>query len=207
MTPAEVAEFERRLADGGVGLFPADTVYGLAVHAESPQAVERLYELKGRRGDRPAAVMFCRLERALAALPELAPRTLGAVKRLLPGAVTLLIPNPDRLFPLACGPAPEVLGLRVPELSGALAPLSAVSLPLLQSSANPSGGPDARRLADVDAGIRAGVDVALDGGELLGTPSTVVDLTRYEEDGEFALEREGALPRDRIEAVLYRGSG
>ena len=143
---------------------------------------------------------------ALAALPELAPRTLGAVERLLPGAVTLLLPNPDRLFPLACGPEPEVLGVRVPELAGALAPLGAVSLPLLQSSANPSGGPDARRLADVDAGIRAGVDVALDGGELPGTPSTVIDLTRYEEDGEFRLEREGALPRDRIEAVLYGGS-
>ena len=181
--------FEECVARGGVALFPADTVYGLATGAESESGVRRLYEIKGRPQDRPAAVMFFRLDDALTALPQLGPRTRGALERLLPGPVTLLLPNPERLFPLACGPAPERLGLRVPDVPA----LADVRTPVLQSSANPSGGADARRLEDVDPHIREQVDLELDGGELPGTPSTVVHLTRYEETGEYAVLREGAL--------------
>jgi L-threonylcarbamoyladenylate synthase len=202
VTPDEVRTFERCIAVGGVALFPADTVYGLATEPDSADGVERLYRLKGRRPDRPAAVMFFSLELALSALPELGERTRAALGRLLPGGLTLLVPNPARRFPLACGPEPERLGLRVPSLGGALAPLAAARWPVLQSSANPSGGPDARRLADVDARIRAEVDLQLDGGELPGTASTVVDLTRYETSGEHAILREGAVPAAVVAARL-----
>jgi len=201
VTPDDVETFERCIAVGGVALFPADTVYGLATEPDSAEGVERLYALKGRRPDKPAAVMFFRLELALAALPELAGSTRDAIERLLPGGLTLLLPNPARRYPLACAGAPEVIGLRVPALTGALTPLTAVSWPVLQSSANLSGGPDPRRVAEVEATIRAGVDLVLDGGELPGTPSTVVDLTAFEQ-GEFEILREGAVPSSRVEAVL-----
>ena len=189
-------------AGGGVALFPADTVYGLATDAESRQGVRRLYALKGRDADRPAAVMFFDLERALAVLPELGARTRAALERLLPGALTVLLPNPGRRYPLACGPEPDRLGLRVPELPARLAALDAVSRPVLQSSANPSGGPDPRRLGDVDERIRRGVDLELDGGELPGVASTVLDLTRYEQEGAHAVLREGAVPAERLRAAL-----
>jgi L-threonylcarbamoyladenylate synthase len=193
--------FERCISVGGVALFPADTVYGLATEPDSRDGVYRLYRLKGRDPRRPAAVMFFRLELALEALRELGPRTRRAVDRLLPGAVTLLLPNPARRFPLACGPQPERLGLRVPLLEGRLAPLVAVDWPVLQSSANPSGGADPRRLEEVAESIRSGVDLQLDGGELPGTPSTVVDLTRYEDTGEHSVLREGAVPGARVAAA------
>ncbi len=199
MTHEEVETFERCISVGGVALFPADTVYGLATEPDSREGVDRIYRLKGRATDMPAAVMFFDLALALAALPELGPRTREAVERLLPAALTLLVPNPARRFPLACGPEPERLGVRVPLLEGELAPLSAVSWPVLQSSANRSGGPDAARLADVDEELRAGVDLILDGGELPGTASTVVDLTSYEQDGSWEVARAGAVP---LEAVL-----
>jgi L-threonylcarbamoyladenylate synthase len=204
MTKEEVETFERCIAVGGVVLFPADTVYGLAADPESREAVERLYRLKGRRPDRPAAVMFFRPELALEALPELPSRTRGAMERLLPGGVTLLLPNPRRRFPLACGPNPDVLGIRVPELDG---PLAEMSRPVLQSSANRSGEPEARRLEDVDAGVRKGVDLILDGGELPGTPSTVVDLTSYHEDGRFEIRRAGAVSAQDIRNALVRSTG
>ncbi len=73
---------------------------------------------------------------------------------------------------------------------------------MLQSSANRAGGADARRLEEVDDRIRAGVDLVLDGGELPGTPSTVVDLTAYERDGSFAVVREGALPAEAVGDML-----
>jgi L-threonylcarbamoyladenylate synthase len=198
VTPEDVESFERCISAGGVAVFPADTVYGLATDPASKEGVERLYRLKGRAPDKPAALMFFRLDSALAALPELGMHTREAVERLLPGAITLLLPNPARRFQLACGPEPERLGLRVPLLEGELEPLSAVERPVLQSSANPSGQPDARRLADVDESVRAGADLALDGGELPGTPSTVIDLSGYEEDGDWSVIRAGAVPREAV---------
>ncbi len=198
----DVETFERCISVGGVALFPADTVYGLATEPESREGVHRLYRLKGRSPDRPAAVMFFRLERALEALPELGETTRGALERLLPGPVTLLVPNPAGRYPLACGPEPERLGVRVPVLRGPLEPLAAASWPVLQSSANPSGGPDPRRIDEVDERIRAGVDLALDGGDLPGTASTVVDLTAYEEEGKYVVVRQGALPSEEVTKTL-----
>jgi L-threonylcarbamoyladenylate synthase len=202
LSPEDVATFERCIAVGGVALFPADTVYGLATEPDSREGVERLYRIKGRKPDRPAAVMFFDLDLALEALPELGERTRTALRRLLPGAVTVVLPNPARRYPLACGPVPERIGLRVPRLTGALAPLATARWPVLQSSANPSGGADARSLAEVDGGIRARVDMQLDGGELPGTPSTVVDLGDYEASGDYRVLREGAVPAVQIAALL-----
>jgi L-threonylcarbamoyladenylate synthase len=146
--------------------------------------------------------MFFRLELALAALPELGERTRAALGRILPGPVTAVLPNPERRYPLACAGDPERLGLRVPALGGALAPLAEVRWPVLQSSANPSGGRDASRLDAVDPGIRTAVDLVLDGGELPGTPSTVVSLIGFEEDGSYEVLREGALETSALEAML-----
>lgn len=186
--------FEECIERGGIVLFPADTVYGLACDPKSSAAVDRLYRIKGRPALRPAAVMFFGLGDALAALPELGPRTHEALERLLPGPVTVILPNPQERFPLACGPTPERLGLRVAEVEA----VGEVRRPVLQSSANPSGGDDARRLEDVDERIRREVDLAIDGGELPGAPSTVIDLTSYEESGEHMIAREGAVRADEI---------
>jgi L-threonylcarbamoyladenylate synthase len=203
LQPADADALQRCLAAGGVAVFPADTVYGLACDPESPRAVERLYELKGRPADKPAAVLFFALEAALAALDGLGPRSRAAVRALLPGGLTLLLPNPARRFALACGPDPATLGLRVPALTPALAALDGVTAPLLQSSANIAGGPDARTLAAVPESIRAAADLVLDGGELPGTPSTVVDLRAFEDTGAWSVVRPGAVD----EAVLCTALG
>jgi L-threonylcarbamoyladenylate synthase len=194
----DATAFEHTIAAGGVAVFPADTVYGLACAPDDPAAVERLYALKGRAPDKPAAVMFFDRDRALAAFPELPPRTRAALERLLPNSVTLLLPNPRRRYPLACGPDPGTLGLRVPDIPA----LASVGRPVLQSSANHAGAPDARRLGDVPADIRTGADLVLDGGELPGTPSTVIDLRRYERTGEWSVVRSGAVAPAAIATVL-----
>jgi L-threonylcarbamoyladenylate synthase len=183
---AQLHPFAECIAGGGVVVFPADTVYGLACDPENPAAVARLYELKGRPPDKPAAVMFFSVD----ALPPLGPRTRALAERLLPGAVTLLVPS-DR-YPLAGGAG--TLGLRVPDLPA----LAGVRVPVLQSSANLTGGPDARRLDEVPESIRTGADLVIDGGQLAGTPSTVVDLRDYETSGALTIVRQGAVP----EAVI-----
>jgi L-threonylcarbamoyladenylate synthase len=202
LAPGVASTFDGTLADGGVVVFPADTVYGLAADPESPAAVRRLCDLKRRDPAQPSAVMFFALPFALRASPDLGPRTRAAFERLLPGPLTLVVANPAGRYPLACGPDPSRLGVRVPALDGALAPLTAVTRPVLQSSANVHGGPDPRRLADVPEEIRDGADLVLDGGELPGVASTVVDLSRYDGDGGYTVLREGAVSAAELAQIL-----
>ena len=202
VTADGVQTFARCIAVGGVALFPADTVYGLATEPDSREGIARLYRLKGRRPDRPAAVMFFDKDIALEALPELPTETREAAEQLLPGGVTLLLPNEAHRFPLACEPNRDVLGLRVPRLSETLAPLKTMRWPVLQSSANRSGEADAKRVTDVHEHIRAGVDLILDGGELPGTPSSVVDLSGYHQNGRWDIVREGAVSVEAIRDAL-----
>jgi tRNA threonylcarbamoyl adenosine modification protein (Sua5/YciO/YrdC/YwlC family) len=185
---------------GGIAVFPADTVYGLACDVQDRVAVERLYRLKARRMDKPSAVMFFDLELALAALAELGPRTIGALERLLPGPLTLLLPNPEARFALACGADPGTLGLRVPIVPA----LAGAKWPVLQSSANRAGGPDPRGLDEVPASIRRAADLVLDGGVLPGTPSTVVDLRNYERDNSWSIVRPGIAGETEVAAALER---
>jgi L-threonylcarbamoyladenylate synthase len=192
------ADFERCLSVGGVAVFPADTVYGLACDPANRFAVERLYTLKRRSLEKPSAVMFFDVELAVSVLEELGRRTSVALLRLLPGGVTVLLANPAGRFPLACGADPATLGLRVPQAPA----LSGVRWPVLQSSANRAGGPDPRRLDDVPDLIRRAADLVIDGGELPGTPSTVVDLRRYEASGEWSVVRRGAVGEDALAAAL-----
>jgi len=189
---------ERCLDVGGVAVFPADTVYGLACDPANRFAVERLYLLKRRPLSKPSAVMFFDVELALQALPELGERTRAAITRLLPGAVTVLVPNPGRRFGLACGDDPLTLGLRVPAIDA----LREVRRPVLQSSANRAGGPDPRRLDEVPELLRAAADLVIDGGELPGTPSTVLDLSRYEEHGAWSVVRPGAVSHEQLADAL-----
>jgi L-threonylcarbamoyladenylate synthase len=201
----DVARLRDCIAGGGVAVFPADTVYGLGCDPDNESAVRRLYELKGRPATRPAAVMFFALDPVLRALPELAARERAALQALLPGPLTLLLPNRERRYPLAAGPDPnalDTLGLRVPRLADRSAALGAFAGPLLQSSANRSGEPDCRRLADVPSEIRARADLVLDGGELPGVASTVLDLRDYEDRGEWRIVRAGPVGEAELGRLL-----
>jgi L-threonylcarbamoyladenylate synthase len=207
LDPKDAARLKECLAGDGVAVIPTDTVYGLACNPESAKAMHRVYELKQRPPALPAAVMHFALEPALESLTELGPRTQTALGALLPGPATLLLANPNRRFPLACDPAGTgsgLLGLRVPAFCGPLRALDAVRLPAAQSSANLSGSPAPRHLRDVPIELRRGADLVLDGGELPGVASTVIDLSEYEQRGAWRVVREGPLGRSALERLLDR---
>lgn len=165
-------------------LLPTDTVYGLCADASSQEAVRGLYRLKGRKELQPTALIAASAEALHEALPE------ARGMPLLPGPFTLILPNPERRLPWLTGDRPETIGVRIPDLAGeARDVLDDVGV-VAATSANLPGGPDPRRLEDVPAQIRRGVAAEIDGGELPGTPSTVIDLT----GDEPAVVREGAVP-------------
>lgn len=203
LTSEDAEELSNCVARGGVAVFPTDTVYGVCCDPEDPAAAQRLYELKGRPSRRPAAVMFFSLGPALRALGDrLALAERRALQALLPGPVTLLLENRSGQFAAACRSDPSTLGLRVPWLPESLQALCAISDPVMQTSANLSGEPDARALEDVPAELREGADLALDGGTLPGVASTVIDLRDYAATGQWHVLREGALATEVVRELL-----
>lgn len=198
----DATRLQQCMEGDGVAVFPSDTVYGVCCDPDSESAAERLYELKGRPPARPAAVMFFTLEHALASLPELPATERKVLEALLPGPLTLLVENRSRRFQAACRTDPDTLGLRVPSLPESLKALAKVTVPMMQSSANLSGEEDARSLKQVPLSLREGADLVLDGGELPGRASTVIDLRGYAADGSWHLLREGALSRAEVAGML-----
>lgn len=195
-------ELERCVTGGGVAIFPADTLYGLGCDPSSQSAIGRINSLKGRDQGKPAAVMFFGPLAMRELLSTLGPRTREALGALLPGPVTLVVHNPQGLYPLAGREHPERLGVRLIE-----GPLSGATCAILQTSANPAGGPAPSRFGDLDPEILEGADLAIDGGELGGEPSTVVDLTALDPDGSWSVLREGAASRARVGAALGESPG
>jgi L-threonylcarbamoyladenylate synthase len=188
---------DRCIAAGGVALFPADTLYGLACDPQNAAAIERIHALKGRDEGKPSAVMFFSPLAMRELVATLGSRTRDALGALLPGPVTLVVHNPERRYPLACREDPERLGLRL--IDG---PLAGAASAVFQTSANRSGEPAPHRFEDIDSEILAGVDVAIDGGELRGQASTVVDVSGIESGEGWAMLRDGALPRAELERML-----
>ncbi len=190
-------ELERVVGEGGVALFPADGLYGLACDPLNPDAIERIHELKGRDDGKPSAVMYFTPLVMRELLGDFGPRTSEAAGRLLPGPVTIVVANPAHRYPLASRDDPGRLGVRL--IGG---PLAGARVPVFQTSANLSGTSAPSRFGDVDDAILAGADLAIDGGQLGGRPSTVVDLSEVDTGGDWAVLREGALDRVELERIL-----
>ena len=188
---------ERTIAGGGVAVFPADGVYGLACDPLDAGAVARIHELKGRDEGKSSAVMYFSPLAMRELVSGLGPRAAAALAALLPGPVTLILANPERRYPLACRQDPERLGVRL--IAG---PLAGAMCPVFQTSANRSGEPAASRFEEIPDSIVAGADLAIDGGHLGGLPSTVVDLGEVDEGGGWTVLREGALSPGDLAAAL-----
>ncbi len=109
------------LEAGQLVIIPTDTVYGLASAASSPAACARLSEAKGRSAEQPIAVLFGSLERLIEVVEPGDAVVCERLARLLPGAVTAVVPNPHRRFPWLCGNTVDRIGVRVPRLAEELA--------------------------------------------------------------------------------------
>ena len=177
---------------GRLAIVPTDTVYGLATTPYDEDAVRGLYLAKGRVEQQPTALVVRDIELLLECLPELEGVTERVARVLLPGAYTLILPNPGRRFPWLAGSRPQTLGVRIPELAGPARHVLDRAGALVATSANLPGGPDPHTLGDVPERLRAAAAAVVDGGELPGTPSTVLDLT----GDEPVVIREGAVPAD-----------
>ncbi len=189
------------IREGGLAVIPVDTVYGLVATPYREEPVRRLSELKRRSPEQPFAIASASLDWLLECVPELRGRSAVVARALLPGPFTLVLPNPARRFPWLGGKRTDTIGVRVPLVSGpgreVLEKVGAVAA----TSANLHGSVDPRRVEDIPDEMRTAAAV-VDGGDLPGLPSTVIDLT----GPEAVVLREGAVSRAdalaRVEAAL-----
>jgi L-threonylcarbamoyladenylate synthase len=187
---SSVGEAVEALRAGRLAVVPTDTVYGLAATPYRVAPALELYRLKGRPATQPTALLAPDLDMLFECVPELRGRSGTIARALLPGPYTLVLPNPAKRFAWLCGETPEAIGVRVPDLAaGPGRDVLVRAGALVATSANLAGGPEPRRLADVPEAIRAAC-VLVDGGELPGTSSTVLDFT----GAEPRVLREGAAP-------------
>jgi L-threonylcarbamoyladenylate synthase len=191
------AALERYVGDGRIAIFPADTLYGLGCDPLNGAAVERIHAIKGRDQGKPSAVMYFSPLAMRELVAGLGPRAREAVGALLPGPVTLVLPNPQRRYPLASRDEPERLGVRLIE-----GPLAGAMTPIFQTSANRSGEPPPTSFEQIDPEILDAVDLAINAGGLIGEPSTVVDVSELDASGRWTVLREGAIGRDELERAL-----
>jgi len=179
-------------ADGGLVVYPTETVYGLGADALDPAAVERVFAVKGRdRGD-PLSLAVP----GVAAAREYAvptDREARFMRAFLPGPVTVVVERRDPV-PDALVAGGDRVGIRVPDHPVALALLDRTA-PLTATSANLSGTGGVRRVDALDPGLRDAVDATVDAGETPGGGSTVVD------PGSGEIHRRGALA-DEVAAWL-----
>jgi L-threonylcarbamoyladenylate synthase len=187
------------LRAGGLVAFPTETVYGLGADAANPDALRRLFTVKGRPTDHPVIVHVARA----AQLDDLG-RDVPDIAHLLarefwPGPLTLVVRrNPDRVAPEATG-GRDTVGIRVPDHPVALALLDSFGGGIAAPSANRFGRVSPTTAQHVRDDLGADVDLVLDGGPAtVGVESTIVDVT----GPEPTLLRVGGIDEGRIAAIV-----
>jgi L-threonylcarbamoyladenylate synthase len=170
---ATVDDAAAAVRNGELVVYPTETVYGLGADALNAVAVERVFEAKGRERDKPVSLAVPDVESARE-YTRPSDRELAFMREFLPGPITVVVERRD-VVPDVLVAGRDRVGVRVPDHDLALE-LLAETGPLTATSANISGNPSARSVADLDA-IRERAAVVLDAGETDGgTGSTVVNV-------------------------------
>ncbi len=197
LPPDLLKEAVRVLLQGGLVVFPTETVYGVAALAEDAEAVARIYAAKARPRHMAIPVMVAEPE-AVTAVARPLSGFWSLAEAFWPGPLTIILPKTEALPPIVTAGG-DTVALRIPDHPLALALLRAVERPLAVTSANRSGQPPALTAQDALDQLEGGVDVIIDGGRAPGgQPSTIIDLTQTPP----RILRFGPIPAEALFAAL-----
>lgn len=193
--PAMIRDIARVLAGNGVIVYPTDTFYGLGANCVSPNALQRIFEIKKRPGFKGLPVLVSDLEMARGMAAELPPIFHTLASRFWPGPLTLVLKGASHLPAELVGPG-RTIGVRLPAIPWLHALIRETGVALVTTSANISGEGELDSAEEVNRVFKGKVDLIVDGGLTPGgKPSTVIDLT-----GEMPiLIREGVLGKKELE--------
>jgi len=195
--PVAMSQAAAILRNGGLVAFPTDTVYGLAVDPRQDDAVERLYDAKGRDRGMAIPLIAGRIEQALEAA-RLGARERRLAEAFWPGPLSIVLPALPTIAAAVRGPGGTV-AVRVPDHAVARGLALALGFPITATSANLSGQPAAASAEAIDPTLASRLDAVIDVGAAPGgPPSTIVELTP---EGP-RLVRAGAIAWDRVLTFL-----
>jgi len=185
------------LRNGALAIFPTETVYGLGASAFSSAGIRRIYALKGRRWNKPLALLVPDLKAAAPLLETIPAEAFRLAEAFSPGPLTLVL-KASHLGKLVTGGL-ETIGVRIPDHPLALAILKAAGIPLATTSVNRSGEPPATSGAKSRKLFGDHVEWLFDGGACrMKKPSSVIDLSHY----PFTIVREGAISKKALARIL-----
>ncbi len=195
----DVARAIEILKKGGVVALPTDTVYCLAASLHHPEAISRVFDIKGRATTKALPVLVADAIQ-MRQVAEMNPLAELLARRFMPGGLTLILKKKSIVPDIVTGGRDSV-AVRIPGHMLAMYIIKALGAPLTGTSANLSGRPSACTAEEVIAQIGDHVDMVLDGGRCPGgIESTIVDLTTPMP----AILREGAVPRAELEAFYLK---
>jgi L-threonylcarbamoyladenylate synthase len=178
------------LRTGGLVAFPTDTLYALGANALDPEAIERVFTIKGRHHAKPLSVLVGSVE-AASVLCDVSQEIRAVMQTFWPGPLTIVVKASSRI-PSVLTAATGTVGLRMPAGTVALGLLAAFGGPIIGTSANKAGGPDPADAKTVQRAVGGQIDLLLDGGRVaLGVPSTLIDCTQT----PARILREGAVSK------------
>lgn len=181
---------------GGVLIFPTDTVYGIGCNVYDEDAVERVFEIKGRDADKAMPVLVGDTEQAEALAADMPEAAITLMEKFWPGPLTIVVKKAEDVPEIVTGGAPTV-GIRVPD-SEICRVLIQQSMPIVAPSANRQGVKPPAELAEVDAAILDAVDLGIASGRAVGVPSTVVEVNSR----GLKLIREGSITLKELEQAI-----
>jgi L-threonylcarbamoyladenylate synthase len=196
-SPERIEEVAKLIRGGGVVIYPTETLYGLGANPFSPRAVMRLYEIKGREECKPIPFLIKDLQMLTIMVQIIPPLGKTLIQKYWPGPLTLIFWAKEDLHAPLRGRDGKI-GLRISSHPIARMIVETLNTPLTSTSANPSGGEDLIDTQKISHCFSHQVDLIIDGGEVLGVGSTVVDLTEIPP----VIVREGVIRRHVLKEEL-----
>ena len=204
---AELQEAARILQEGGLVVFPTETVYGLGGNGLCSEAARKIYAAKGRPSDNPLIIHVAKPEDAyLYTLTDEITRPLyeALAGAFMPGPLTVILPKRD-CVPYSTTGGLDTVAVRCPSHPVAHALIEAAGLPVAAPSANLSGKPSPTCAGHVIEDLSGRVDAIIDGGECdIGLESTIVSIDRDENGAYLTLLRPGGITYDALTCVCDR---
>ena len=195
---AKLEEPAKIIKDGGIVIFPTETVYGIGANGLNAEAVKKIYDLKKRPLSKPINLLVNSIEMIEKVAKDITPLEYAIIKEFFPGPLTIILQKKDVVPDIVTANGTTV-GVRMPANEIALELIKKAGVPLATSSANISDRPSKTNIKDVMSDFSEGVDCCIDGGESkIGIASTIVQVI----NGVPHILRQGTITEEQINRLI-----
>ena len=194
----KIKEVAKCIKQGGIAIFPTETVYGIGVNGLEEETIKKLYDIKQRPHKKPISLLVNSIDMINEIAKDITTVEYALIEKFFPGPLTIILKKKD-IVPNILTPDTDTVGIRMPANEIALKLIEYAGVPIATSSCNISGKPSGTNLEDVMKDFEGKVDYFIDSGpSKIGLSSTVIQII----DGEPKILRQGYITKEEIIKVL-----